>query len=104
MTTDIILLVLTLVASGVACAAAAISAFFARKNNVASLRSDVADLLDAVDKVARDTRSAKMQRVRQAREDAAVSPPPEYRPNEVIPADPKQIKAALRQKALVLKH
>lgn len=99
MNLDIFALVLTLVAGGVACAAAALSAYFARKNNVAALRADVAEMLDAVDKIARDTRSAKMQRVRQTREEIAANPPPEYKgPQPVAP--PVDVKTTLRAKVL----
>jgi len=79
---DLFLFILTLVASGVACGAAAVSAYSARKNNVARLRSDVAEMLDAVDKMAGDVRSAKMSRVRQARADA---PAPSDAPAELRP-------------------
>jgi hypothetical protein len=98
------LTILALVAAGVSCVAAAISSYFARKNNVGALRADVAEMLDAVDKIARDTRSAKMQRVRQAREDLAAAPPPQYKGPLETEADPKALKTALRQKLVGIRH
>lgn len=98
---DMFLFILTLVASGVACAMAAISAFYSRRNNVQTLRTDVAEMLDALDKIARDTRSAKMSRVRQAREDAAAAPdaPPQLRsPQAGLPLT--ETKAQLRARLL----
>ena len=100
---DLILFFLTLGAAGFACAMAVLSAWFARKNNVSALRSDVAEMLDTVDKIARDTRSARMQRVRAAREDAPTptDAPPQLRQTQTpLPLT----KAELRAKFGMLNH
>lgn len=75
-------------------ASAAVSAWFARKNNVRELENDVTEIASVVEKVYRESKRQQMQRVRAA----ASETPPGIQANLGLAENPPQLsKAALRR-------
>lgn len=93
---DALIFILTLVACGFAVASAVISAWFARKNNVRELESDVQEIASVVEKVYRESKRQQMRRVRAAAEDAEIPRPPGLVESPAFP--PVVDKAALRKR------
>lgn len=92
----------TLVGMIISVLAAVVSMWFARKNNVRSLREELDILSEWTEKAVRASRTARMREVRAATRDdkAGFEPPPELQNKGPAPlsGNPAEVKKALRER------